>query len=216
MSQSHPDSNLHPAATGDAAKTVSDHSKTNPLKLYSGWFCPFVQRVWLVLQEKNIPYEYVEVNPYNKPASLLFLNPRGLVPTLQYEGKPLYESAVICEFLEDAFPDSGPRLLPADPYVKARCRIWIDYCGSRIIPCFHRFLQFQPVGDEVGLKRVREEFLGSLKLFAQEMEGRGPFFLGAEPCLVDFVVAPWAVRLFSLLCFSVDGLPTVLGSIVDF
>lgn len=138
------------------------------------------------------------MNPYNKPRSLLTLNPRGLVPTLQYDGKPLYESAVICEFLEDAFPDHGPRLLPRDPYERARTRLWTAFCTSRIIPAWHRFLQFQPAGDEgeAGLAAVREEFLGTLREFAGEMHPEGPFFLGAEPSLVDFVVAPWVVRLW--------------------
>ena len=51
---------------------------TNPSQ-----FCPFVQRVLLVLLEKEICFQYIEVNPYHKPQSLLDLNPRGLVPTLQ-------------------------------------------------------------------------------------------------------------------------------------
>lgn len=76
------------------------------MKLYAGRFRPFVQRVWLVLEERKIQYQYIEgisappllfavpptsnqyiltsqsVNPYHKPKSLLNLNPRGLVPTL--------------------------------------------------------------------------------------------------------------------------------------
>ena len=74
-----------------------------------------------------IPYQYIEVNPYHKPQSLLPLDLRGLVPTLQYDGKPLYESAVICEFLEETYPEYGLKLLPADPYTRARMRIWIDF-----------------------------------------------------------------------------------------
>lgn len=97
-----------------------------------------VQRVWTVLEEKGIAYQYVEVNPYDKPESLLKLNPRGLVPTLKYENKPLYESTVICEFLEDAYPDHGPKLLPSDPYSRAKLRIWTDFVTSRVIPSFHR------------------------------------------------------------------------------
>lgn len=118
------------------------------------------------------------------------------MPTLQYDNKPLYESTVICEFLEDAYPDHGPKLLPDDPYSKARGRIWTDYCTSRIIPAFHRFLQFQPMDDQEGLKEVQQEFLKHLKEFAKEMDQDGPFFLGKEPSLIDLVVAPWAVRLW--------------------
>jgi glutathione S-transferase len=193
---SHPDRNLHPVATGPAANIVAAHEKEEPLKLYAGWFCPFVQRVWAVLEEKKIPYQYIEVNPYDKPKSLLDLNPRGLVPTLQYDNKPLFESTVILEFLEDAYPDHAPHLLPTDPYDRARTRIWTDFMTSRIIPAFHRFLQFQPMSNTAGLDEKRQEFLSFLKEFAKEMDPEGPFFLGKEPCLVDFVVAPWAVRLW--------------------
>lgn len=94
--------------------------------------------MWTVLEEKGIPYQYVEVNPYHKPESLLKLNPRGLVPTLKYDNKPLYESTVVCEFLEDAYPDHGPKLLPSDPYARAKLRIWTDFVTSRVIPSFHR------------------------------------------------------------------------------
>lgn len=192
---SHPDADLHPTATGAAAATVSAHQKEAPLKLYAGWFCPFVQRVWLVLEEKKIPYQYIEVNPYHKPESLLKLNPRGLVPTLEYNNKPLYESTVVCEFLEEAYPEHGVRLMPEDVYERARTRIWTDFMTSRIIPAFHRFLQFQPMSDEKGLEEVRSEFLGHLKEFTKEMDDEGPYFLGKEPSLIDFIIAPWIVSM---------------------
>ena len=151
--------------------------------------------------------KYIEVNPYHKPQSLLALNPRGLVPTLQYDNKPLYESTVICEFLEDAYPDHGIELLPRDPYVRARMRIWVDFVGTRIIPAFHRFLQFQPgqQGDKT-IQNVRAEFLDTLQQFSEAVDSNGPFFLGNEPSLVDFVMAPWAVRLWLFDHFKDGGL----------
>ncbi|TKA80359.1 hypothetical protein B0A49_01488 [Cryomyces minteri] len=178
--QSHPDSHLHPEATGLAKTTVEAHAKEQPLKFYAGWFCPFVQRAWLILEEKKIQYQYIEVNPYHKPKSLLDLNPRGLVPTLAYNDRPLYESTVLCEFLEDAFPDSTPKIIPA----------------------FHRFLQYQPLKGESeqqakdGENVVRQEFLGKLKEFTREMDKEGPYFWGKEPKMVDFAIVPWAVRLW--------------------
>ncbi|PSK53889.1 hypothetical protein B9Z65_7695 [Elsinoe australis] len=189
-----PDADLHHVATGPAKKVVDDHQAEQELKLYAGWFCPFVQRTWTVLEEKGIPYQYIEVNPYHKPQSLLSLNPRGLVPTLAYQNKPLYESTVIGEFLEDAYPEHKPNLLPHDPYDRARTRIWTDYCTSRIIPAYHRFLQCQDKGDD--LATLRGEFLGHLKEFAKEMDKKGPYFNGEEVGLIDLVVAPWAVRLW--------------------
>ena len=63
MGKDHPpDAQLFPHATGAAEQMVKAHQKEEPLKLYSGWFCPFVQRVLLVLLEKNIPFQYIEVS----------------------------------------------------------------------------------------------------------------------------------------------------------
>ncbi|KAF2219414.1 glutathione transferase omega-1 [Elsinoe ampelina] len=188
-----PDADLHPVATGLAKKIVDEHQAEQDLKLYAGWFCPFVQRTWTVLEEKGIPYQYIEVNPYHKPQSLLTLNPRGLVPTLAHQNRPLYESTVISEFLEEAYPDHKPHLLPSDPYERARTRIWTDFCTSRIIPAYHRFLQCQ---DEGQIGELRGEFLGHLKEFTKEMDKESPFFGGKEVGLIDLVVAPWAIRLW--------------------
>lgn len=165
--------------------------------------CPFVQRIWSILEHKRIPYQYIEINPYNKDPSFLALNPRGLVPTLEVQSrnghpKPLYESTVLAEFLDEAYPDTGPRLLPEDPYERARARIWVGFCTSKLVPAWHRFLQFQPASDREGLEKVRGEFVGVLREFAAELPaaGKGPFFHGAQPGMVDFVVAPWVVRLW--------------------
>ncbi|KAF9893568.1 hypothetical protein FE257_010880 [Aspergillus nanangensis] len=195
---SHPDAAVHPEASGLAKVLVDNHQAHQPLKLYSGWF---FQRVWLAIEEKQIPYQYIEVNPYNKPQSLLSLNPRGLVPTLscptETENKPLYESTVILEYLEEAYPYHSPRLLPEDPYARAHARIWIDYVTSRIIPAFHRFLQYQSSGEsDSELATLRGEFLDKLKEWTREMHPDGPYFLGEAISLPDLVLAPWAIRLW--------------------
>jgi glutathione S-transferase len=112
------DENIHPHASGEADKTVKAHSDKHELVLYAGWFCPFVQRTWLALEEKELPYEYREVNPYKKEKEFLDINPLGLVPALVYHGKALHESLVLNEFLEDEFPDFKP-LLPKDSFERA-------------------------------------------------------------------------------------------------
>jgi glutathione S-transferase len=132
----------------------------------------------------------------------LKLNPRGLVPTLRYDNKPLYESTVLCEFLEDAYPSYTPSLIPTDPYTKAYSKIWIDFITSRIIPSFHRYLQYQPSFSSsspsplAGLAQVRKDFLSQLEQFTNAMDSTGPYFLGKELSLVDLILAPWALRLW--------------------
>lgn len=60
---------------------------------------PFVQRVWIALELKGIPYQYIEVDPYEKPQALLDINPRGLVPALRHDNWGCYESTVLMEYV---------------------------------------------------------------------------------------------------------------------
>lgn len=209
------DTELYPNASGAAASLVAAHIDLQPLKLYAGWFCPFVQRAWLVLEEKKIPYQYIEINPYQKAKSFLELNPRGLVPTLACptgpdgkETRPLYESNVICEYLDESYTDTakhGPSLLPSDPYERARCRIWIDFTGSRIIPAFYRFCQHQPHSN-YSIEDARADLLAHLKTWIREADAEGPFFLGPEISMVDTALAPWLIRLWVFDHFKTGGL----------
>ncbi|KAI0115601.1 glutathione S-transferase [Nemania sp. FL0031] len=221
------DTSLPTHPTGAALAFASDHSYTHGLKLYGGWFCPFVQRAWIVLHEKQIPHEYVEINPYRKAPEFLALNPRGLVPTLavptttttsgkEGEGgegrKPLYESTIICEYLDEAYFEEkshGTPLLPRgnDPatvYARARCRLWIDHIGGKIVPGFYRVLQHTPEKD-YSIEEARAAFLGHIRTFVQEMTEGGPWFLGDRFSLVDVMLAPWAKRLFLIDHYKAGG-----------
>ncbi|KAI3335702.1 glutathione S-transferase [Ustulina deusta] len=207
------DTSLPTQATGAAADFAAAHAAEHALKLYGGWFCPFVQRAWIVLHEKAIPHQYVEINPYRKAAEFLALNPRGLVPTLAVPGgedgaaakkKPLYESAVICEYLDEAYGGEGTSLLPRDAYGRARCRLWIDHVGGKIVAGFYKVLQHTP-GKEYTIEEARGEFLGHVKAFVKEMEDGGPWFLGDRFSLVDVMLAPWAKRMFLIDHYKPGG-----------
>lgn len=209
------DTSLHAHTSGRAAAFAAAHQAPNPLILYGGWFCPFVQRAWIVLHEKDIAHQYVEINPYKKEAEFLALNPRGLVPTLAVpvhddaaEKKPLYESSVICEYLDEVYTDTtrhGPSLYPTDAYERARARIWIDHVGGKIVPAFYRFMQHSDAKPYT-LADARAELLGHLKTFIREADPEGPFFLGREFGIVDVMLAPWLCRLFLFDVYKQGGL----------
>ncbi|EGN92742.1 hypothetical protein SERLA73DRAFT_190579 [Serpula lacrymans var. lacrymans S7.3] len=184
-----PDEKIHPVATGVAIKTVEKHQEPQELVFYSGWFCPFNQRTWISLEEKGIPYQYKEVNPYKKEKHFLDINPKGLVPAIEYRGKALYESIILCEFLEDAYPSHKPHLLPVDPFDRAHARIWIDHCTKTIVSATHRLLQSQ---DKESQDNAREELYAAQRKLAKEV--KGPYFNGEEFGLVDICVAPWIAR----------------------
>ncbi|TFY61711.1 hypothetical protein EVJ58_g4340 [Rhodofomes roseus] len=189
----HPDENVHPTATGRALETVKQHEAPQDLVFWAGWFCPFVQRVWIVLEERGIPYQYKEVNPYKKEQHFLDINPKGLVPAIEYKGRALYESLIICEFLEDAYPSHTPHLFPTDPFDRAYVRLWVDHVAKNIVPAFHRFLQGQtPEAQAAG----REEYYAALRKVSEK--AKGPYFLGDEFSMVDVVLAPWVLRDYIL------------------
>ncbi|KAG5731762.1 Glutathione S-transferase omega-1 [Termitomyces sp. T112] len=183
-----PDAQIFPHATGPAQKIVAQHLDAQDFVFYSGWFCPFVQRVWISLEEKGVKYQYKEINPYKKEKHFLNINPKGLVPAVEYKGKAIYESLVICEFLEDLYPTQKP-LLPNEPLTRAIARIWIDFISKSVVPAFQRLLQAQDAGRQIEL---REEYNEALRKYANEV--KGPYFLGENFSLVDVAIAPWIVR----------------------
>ncbi|KEY66688.1 hypothetical protein S7711_01976 [Stachybotrys chartarum IBT 7711] len=207
------DTSLPPEPTGTAAKTAERFSGEHALKLYGSWFCPFVQRSWITLREKNIPHQYFEINPYKKDPQFLKMNPRGLVPTLAVpvnddgtEQRPLYESLVICEYLDEAFSDEatyGPRLLPSDAYERARARLWIDHISTRIVPGFYKLLQHTP-DKQYTIQQARDDLHARILDFVKEMDPSGPWFLGDRISLVDICLVPWAKR-FWLIDHYKDG-----------
>ena len=186
------DDSIYPHASSEAEKTVQAHSDKHELVFYAGWFCPFVQRTWLVLEEKELPYEYREVNPYKKEKEFLEINPLGLVPALVYHGKSLYESLVLNEFLEDEYP-SSKALLPKDSFERARIRLWIDHVTKKVVPAFYRTMQAQ---EEDKQKENLVELVDALKKYLDEVQG--PWFSGEEFSLADVAIAPWIIRLFLL------------------
>lgn len=122
---------------------------------------------------------------------LLFvaINPKGLVPAIEYKGRALYESLILCEFLEDAFPSHSPSLLPEDPVDRAYARIWMDFVGKSFLPWFMRLLQSQEAEKQ---KEALQELNKALRTFAQQI--KGPYFLGEQFSLVDIAIAPWILR----------------------
>jgi glutathione S-transferase len=100
------------------------------LELYHAHISTCSQKVRLCLAEKGLawtshPIEFA-TGEHLTPA-YLELNPNGVVPTLVHDGRPVIDSSVICEYLEEIASDSGTALIPATPYERARVRAWLRY-----------------------------------------------------------------------------------------
>lgn len=157
------------------------------LTLVSHHLCPYVQRAAIALAEKGVSFERRHIDLSAKPDWFLALSPLGKVPLLivEKDGEQtvIFESAVICEYLEETQP--GDALHPADALARARHRSWMEF-GSSILSDLWGFETAKDAGT------YEAKRLALIEKFARvDTElGAGPFFSGTAFSLVDAVFAP--------------------------
>jgi glutathione S-transferase len=151
--------------------------------LISHHLCPYVQRVAIALQEKRIAFERRYIDLAAKPDWFTAISPLGKVPLLQLGHDVLFESAVICEYLEDAYPEYP--LHPTDPIQRAKQRGWIEFSSAVLADIWG----FETARD-AGMAKRKAADLRSKFLVTENALGDGPFFAGAGFGLVDAAFAP--------------------------
>lgn len=144
-------------------------------------------RTRLVLAAKGVTYERVLVDPAKPPEDLLDLNPYGTTPTLVDRDLTLYDTAVVCEYLDERYPH--PPLMPIDPLSRARLRLAAVRIELDWLPEIDTIRAGGRPAD-TARKRLREHLLASLPLFKASK-----FFLNPEMSLADCLVAPVVWRL---------------------
>ena len=167
---------------------------TAQLTLISHHLCPYVQRAAIALAEKGVPFQRVNIDLADKPDWFLRISPLGKVPLLRIPQSGseaiLFESSVICEYLEET--QREPKLHPFDPLERANHRAWMEF-GSAILS---NVWDLETTQDAA----VFEARLATIAARFSRIEavlGDGPFFSGARFCLVDAVFAP-IFRYFDL------------------
>ncbi|HEY6598247.1 MAG TPA: glutathione S-transferase N-terminal domain-containing protein [Pseudomonadales bacterium] len=155
----------------------------------------YSHRVRMVLAEKGVTVDIVDVDPDNKPEDLAEINPYNSVPTLLDRDLVLYESTVIMEYLDERFPH--PPLLPVYPVARAQSRLLIHRMEK---DWSHRVdLLMIGKGRETVLTRARTELRESL-ISVAPVFGERPFFMNDEFTLVDCCVAPilWRLKVLDI------------------
>jgi RNA polymerase-associated protein len=145
-------------------------------------------RIRIVVAEKSVPIDIIEVDQNNLSEDLLRANPYGTLPTLIDRDLALYEPTIIAEYLDERFPH--PPLLPVYPIARAKCRLMM----SRIEREWYGLAKQILTGTDTQIKTARKTLAESLLSFAPVFSGL-PYFLSEEFSLLDCCVAPllWAL-----------------------
>ncbi len=163
------------------------------MELYSFASCPFAQRTRMALIEKGLNCTLTEIDLYDRPAWFASVSPYGKVPVLRHDGVTVYESAIINQYLDEAFPQ--PPLMPADPAGRARARIWMDHCDTRFLPATRAVMsEDDPTSHAAAVARLGEVLRFIEQQALAQRSPDGPFFLGDRLTLVDLQFAPFFER----------------------
>jgi RNA polymerase-associated protein len=163
-------------------------NRRSVMNLFSSGLCPHSHSVRMVLAEKGITVEIVDVDINEKPEDLLDLNPYNSVPTLVDRELVLYDPHTIIEYLDERFPH--PPLMPVDPVSRARTRLAL----YRIQQDWYELVPALESKGEKTSAKARKQLSDSLTSSAEVFAAR-PFFLSDEFSLVDALVTPIMWRL---------------------
>ncbi|MCW9012670.1 MAG: glutathione S-transferase N-terminal domain-containing protein [Gammaproteobacteria bacterium] len=169
-----------------ASSTLAN--RRSVMNLFSSPECPYCHRARIVLAEKDITFETIDVNADKLPEDLSELNPYNTVPTLIDRDLVLYDSRVIVEYLDERFPH--PPLMPVDPVSRAKTRLALHRVEADWYPLMHDILTRGEKAVAKARKMLRESITASSDVFAAM-----PYFLSQEFSLVDATIAPLLWRL---------------------
>ncbi|HEY2073969.1 MAG TPA: glutathione S-transferase family protein [Gaiellaceae bacterium] len=176
------------------------------LTLYDAPRCPYCARVRIVLAEKAVEFEAIEVDLDDRPAWIYEKNATGRVPVVEEDGWTLPESAVIMEYLEERYPD--PPLLAADPADRALARLRIFRHDAFTKPYY----------------ALRRGEAGADALFAEQLDRldaaleERPWLGGAAYGLADIAYVPWMLRARDRMGLDFEPYPAInewLGKVLE-
>lgn len=158
-------------------------------KLYALGFSPTCQRVVATLVHKGVDYETFEVDVTKKerPAEFNAVSPFGKVPVLQHDGHTLLESSVICEYIDEVWPE--PAMLPKTAAGRAEARQWIQFFNRAVTDREGEFVHVER--DKQAKLALCHKILPDLAHLERALEGRDNLFFGNELSLVDVNIAPF-------------------------
>ena len=157
------------------------------MTLYSGTTDPFSHRCRIVLFEKGMDFEVIDVDLYNKPEDIAVINPYNRVPVLVDRDLILYESNIINEYIDERFPH--PQLMPPDPIMRARARQLLHTFELELFSHIDALEKNQKAAEK-SRAHVRDELVQLAPIFAKQK-----YMLGEDFSMLDVAIAPLLWRL---------------------
>ena len=162
------------------------------MTLYSGITDPFSHRCRIVLYEKGMDFEIIDVDLMNKPEDLAVMNPYNRTPVLVERDLVLYESNIINEYIDERFPH--PQLMPADPVQRARARLFLFNFEKELFTHVYTLENEKGKAAEKNHERARAAIRDRLTQLAPIFV-KNKYMLGEEFSMLDVAIAPLLWRL---------------------
>ena len=158
------------------------------MTLYSGTTDPFSQRCRIVLHEKGMDFQIIDVDLDHKPEDLAVMNPYNQVPVLVERDLVLHESNIINEYIDERFPH--PQLMPADPVMRARARLFLFNFEVELFANVDALENGNPKQQEKARAHVADRLTELAPVFNKQK-----YMLGDEFSMLDVAISPLLWRL---------------------
>lgn len=158
------------------------------MTLYSGTVDPFSQRCRIVLYEKGMDFQVIDVDMFNKMEDIAVINPYGKVPALVERDLILYEANIINEYIDERFPH--PQLMPADPVMRARARLFLHRFEIELFSHIEDIEHGTQKAADKARQAVRDNLTQLSAVFVKQK-----YMLGDEFSMLDVAIAPLLWRL---------------------
>ena len=157
------------------------------MNLYSGTTDPFSHRCRIVLYEKQMDFQVIDVDLFNKPEDIAVINPYNRVPVLVDRDLVLYEANIINEYIDERFPH--PQLMPPDPQMRARARQLLYTMEHELFSHIDPLEKNLKSADK-SRSHIRDRLSELAPMFAKQK-----FMLGEDFSMIDVAIAPLLWRL---------------------
>jgi len=158
------------------------------MTLYSGTTDPYSHRCRIVLFEKGMDFQVIDVDLANKPEDLAVINPHNTVPVLVERDLVLEQANIINEYIDERFPH--PQLMPADPVMRARARLFLHNFEEQLFDHIKDLKSDNQKAADKARSTIRDNLTQIVPLFTKQ-----EYILGDDFSMLDVAIAPLLWRL---------------------